>query len=348
MKRRQFFLNSVLGIPSLSFGSFILKNDTLSSLPASKTEKVKRALLTMQRAAWEQGVAAQAFLESGDEDITILMARESVLRQNSEGQLSVLYTENGVTDPAAAGEAVLFAWKKTGDERFKSAADRMLEYLMIKAPRTGGIIHHVKDKPEVWIDSMYMAPPFLAIAGEYEEALKQIAGWKSCLWSESDHLFSHIYDLERKKFVRKAYWGVGNGWAASGMARVIDILPENFRKEKEALIQTENELIGACMEYLRPDGYFHDVIDDPKSFVETNLSQMLAYTIFRGVSSGWLPGHLLEKARFMQQAAERKVDDLGLVQGVCGAPFFNSAGTAPEGQSFFILMESVADKFTGH
>jgi hypothetical protein len=36
----------------------------------------------------------------------------------------------------------------------------------------------------------------------------------------------------------------------------------------------------------------------------------------------------------------RKVDSSGYVQGVFGAPNFDRAGTAPEGQAFFLLMEA--------
>jgi unsaturated rhamnogalacturonyl hydrolase len=42
----------------------------------------------------------------------------------------------------------------------------------------------------------------------------------------------------------------------------------------------------------------------------------------------------------MRKAAYGKVDSFGLVQGVCGAPYFNKSGTATEGQAFFLLMES--------
>ena len=38
------------------------------------TDRVKRALLGMQRYNWEQGVTAQAFLEAGDHDIAIALA----------------------------------------------------------------------------------------------------------------------------------------------------------------------------------------------------------------------------------------------------------------------------------
>ena len=66
-------------------------------------EKVKRALLTTQRHSWEQGVAAQAFLELGDDDLVILMAKEAVLRQREDGRLGVVGANHAVTDPAASG-----------------------------------------------------------------------------------------------------------------------------------------------------------------------------------------------------------------------------------------------------
>lgn len=95
---------------------------------------------------------------------------------------------------------------------------------------------------------------------------------------------------------------------------------------------------------MRPDGLFHDVIDDNDSFVETNLGQMIAYTIYNGLHSGWLLKSYQTQADKMRQAAHNKVDELGFVQGVCGAPHFNSPGRATEGQAFFILMEVAYSK----
>ena len=50
------------------------------------TDRVKRALLAMQRYNWEQGVTAQAFLEAGDHEIAIALALEGANRQNSDGR----------------------------------------------------------------------------------------------------------------------------------------------------------------------------------------------------------------------------------------------------------------------
>jgi rhamnogalacturonyl hydrolase YesR len=306
-------------------------------------EKVKRAMLTMQRDAWEQGVAAQALLESGESDLVVLMAKEAVVRQIEDGRLAVISCWEGVTDPAANGEAVLFAAKITGDAKLRQAAEKMLEYLLRKAPRRqDGTLYHVANKPQVWVDSMYMAPPFLAVAGQPKEAVKQVEGIRRLLWNPEKKLFSHIWDDSKNDFFRKDFWGVGNGWAAAGMTRIIQALPKDMGEEKKQLVKYVHEVVDGCLAHERQDALFHDVVDNPRTFVETNLAQMLAYTIYQGVSGGWLTASYLKQADRMRESARKKVDDFGYVQGVCGSPNFESAGTATEGQAFFLLMEAAA------
>jgi unsaturated rhamnogalacturonyl hydrolase len=344
MERRRFLRNAaVLGVSA--FGP-AAEGRSLAPGPTARdplVEKVRRAMLTMQRDAWEQGVAAQALLESGETELVVLMAREAVVRQLEDGRLAVISCNEGVTDPAANGEAVLFAAKTTGDPDLERAAGRMLEYLLRKAPRRkDGTLYHVADKPQVWVDSMYMAPPFLAVAGQPREAVSQVEGIKRLLWSPQKLLFSHIWDDGKNDFFRKDFWGVGNGWAAAGMTRVIRALPAAMKQEKEQLVKSVKDVVDGCLAYQRADGLFHDVVDNPRTFVETNLAQMLAYTIFAGVRGGWLEPSYLKQAAGMREAARGKVDDYGYVQGVCGSPNFESAGTATEGQAFFLLMEAEA------
>ncbi len=306
-------------------------------------ERAKLAMLAMQREAWEQGVAMQAFLEWGDNDMVVRMARGALLRAYDDGRLGMVSDNHGVTDPAANGEGVLFAAKMTGDPVFKNGAAKMLQYLLKTAPKTAdGTLYHIDHKPQVWIDSMYMAPPFLAVAGVPAEAVKQVEGIRKILWNPSAKLFSHIWDDGKKAFERKAFWGVGNGWAAAGMTRVAQALPESMSADKKRLRGYVRDVLDGCLSHRRPDGFFHDVVDDPKTFVETNLSQILSYTIYRGVKAGWLPRSYLKDADIMRKAARSKVDVLGYVQDVCGSPTFEKPGTATEGQAFFILMEAAA------
>lgn len=305
--------------------------------------KVKLALLAMQRHSWEQGVAMQAFLEQGDIDIVISMAKEAAYRHLPDGRTAVIDNDTASTDPCSVGEALGVAAKQTKDTELENSYDKLLNWALNLAPTNkDGIVYHFSDSKQFWIDSMYMLPPFLASAGYYEEALKQIDGYCKFLYHPSKKMFCHQWDDSQNEFARDAAWGVGNGWAMAGITRVIMALPQEFEVDKNRLITFLIDLIDTVLAYITPEGLFHDVIDNPDTFQEVNLSQMLAYTLFRGMKGGWLNSSYLARAEILRQAANQAVDSYGLVQNVCGAPYFDRPGVAPEGQAFYLLMEAAA------
>jgi len=349
MRRRDFFIQSLsagtgLGASLLMRSGRVLAQETAQNRKTTpQMEKVKMAMLSMQRASWEQGVAATALMEMGESDMVVLMAKEAVLRQGKDGRFALLGSGGNVTDPAANGEAVLFAAKHAGESALLEASDRMLDYLMNKAPKTQkGILYHLVQKPQVWADSMFMAPPFLAAAGQPAEAVKQIDGMCELLLDPQKKLFSHIWDDGAKIFADKEFWGVGNGWAAAGLTRVLQYLPESMDVEKKKLAGTLKRILDGCLAYIRQDGLFHNIVDKPESFTETNLSQMLAYSIYTGTRGGWMDKSYLPVAEKMRKAVQYKVNKYGLVLGVCGSPNFDRPGTATEGQAFFLMMEAAS------
>lgn len=304
------------------------------------TDRVKRALLAMQRYNWEQGVTAQAFLEAGDNDIAIALAIEGANRQSSDGRCCHIADSTAVTDPCAVGEALIFAAEKTGDPFLTAAKDKLLRWALHDAPRNdAGVVYHFLDNRMIWVDSMYMLPAFLARAGEYDEAMRQLDGYWDILYTPENGLLAHQWSDAESRFLRRDAWAVGNGWAMAGMARVIALLPENH-PGRARLIRRVQQLISAALPCQMADGAFHDVLDDPNTFREVNFAQMLAYTIYRGVKEGWLDASLLPHAEKARAAALAEVDQYGLVRNVCGAPYFDKPGVAPEGQAFHILMEA--------
>lgn len=334
-------------------------------------QSVKSALLCIQRLQWEQGCAAQALLEyEGLTDDVIRLCEAAVLRSAPDGRIGVMEKNESVDDPAAIGEALILAAKKTGRKNFSDAADKLYHYLRYDAPRTeDGILYHFDGewaKNQIWVDAYYMAPPFLCCYGDAEEAMKQIRGYRKFLYHEDRHLLSHIWDDNKKAFGRAAFWGVGNGWALAGLTRVIRMLKDtqdglgmndkkdnkddsknDSKDDREYLIRYLKELLDGCLVYQRPDGLFHNILDDPASFVETNVAQMVAYTIYRGVKSGYLDKSYLPRADKAREAAYSKVDEFGFVRDVCGMPFFTAPGVAAEGQAFFLLMEAAARDLYG-
>ena len=305
------------------------------------TDRVKRALLAMQRYNWEQGVTAQAFLEAGDDDVAIALAVEGANRQNADGRCCHIAESTAVTDPCAVGEALLFAAEKTHDPFLLAAKEKLLRWALVDAPRnSSGVVYHFLDSRMIWVDSMYMLPPFLARAGEYDEAMRQLDGYWDILYTPENGLLAHQWSDAEERFLRRDAWAVGNGWAMAGMARVIDLLPQEH-PGRTRLIRRVQQLISAALPCQMDDGAFHDVLDDPATFREVNFAQMLAYTIYRGVQEGWLDASLLPHAEKARAAALAEVDQYGLVRNVCGAPYFDKPGVAPEGQAFHILMETV-------
>jgi unsaturated rhamnogalacturonyl hydrolase len=283
------------------------------------------ALLAMPRLSWEQGVAAQAMLDLGRDDLARLMAEAAVTLQAPDGRLSSFPHEDNAVNGAANGEAVL----RCG---FGEAAARQLDWLLRQAPRTAdGTLIHVLGTTELWADTVYMVVPFLALAGHPEEAERQVEGHRRALCT--DGVYRAISPT------RPAHWGGGNGWVTAGIARAVRLAPA---LRDSSLPTHAQEVLDACMEFRRPDGLFHDVLDDPTTFRETNAAQMFAYAALTGAADGWLPPRYDDLGRELLTAAEREVDQWGLVRNACGAPTFDHAGTSAEAQAFHLLARAAA------
>jgi unsaturated rhamnogalacturonyl hydrolase len=318
--------------------------ESFATESSRQIEKATAAAMAMQRRDWEQGILAQAMLEAGERDRVLLLTKAAIVQQTADGRLGVVVS-GSPTDPAMGGAAYAQAAEWTGDAAMRQAVDGLLTWIRFKAPRNAqGILYHAFDAPQMWSDGLNCAPPFLAAMGYCDEALRQIEGYRQRLWNPEKKLFAHIWDDEKRVFTDGNFWGGGNGWAAAGLARVIRNLPANRSQDRQRLAEDCRQIVDSCLRYQRPDGLFHDVIDKPETFVETNLAQMLAYAVFEGVTGGWLPRNYLESALHMRAAAREKMDAFGYVQGVCGAPNFNRAGVSAEGQAFCILMEAAGRK----
>lgn len=323
------------------------KEQTDGTRPTESKRRITLAIaagMAMQRRDWEQGILAQAMLQAEEREKVILLTKAAIVQRTPDGRLGVVIS-GSPTDPAMGGEAYARAAQWTGDAQIQNAVDGLLEWIRHKAPRSAdGILYHVFDAPEMWSDGFNCAPPFLASMGYVDEAMVQIEGYRKRLWNTQKKLLAHIWDDGKQQMKDPNFWGGGNGWAAAGLARVIRMLPVDRRKDRESLADFGHQIIDGCLKYQRTDGLFHNVVDQPATFVETNLAQTLAFAVYEGVADGWLPSNYREHANRMRSAARKKMDDHGYVHGVCGAPDFDCPGNSTEGQSFCILMEAAGQK----
>ena len=319
-------------------------------------ERAARSMLAMQRYSWEQGVCAQALYEAGRKELWIPMAYDAVKRQAADGRLGLAGSDAAVSDPASNGEVCLRAYEETGQSLYLVSARKMLEYLEIRAPRTkdGIICHNLISFDDhysafqLWIDGLYMVPPFLAAAGNIPEAVKQIRGYIRWLFDEESGLFFHIVDTADGRFVRKKRWATGNGWALMGLARVIEsakaLRQESLITDLPAFLR---RLLKSMLRYQLPDGRFHDILDEPESFTDGTSAMMMAAVVFRGVLHGYIDPSCSEAAEAAYQTVSEKVDQFGLVREVCGCPDFTAEGTSAEAQAAFIMADAWRGKLYG-
>ena len=313
-------------------------------------EKVKRALLSMQRMAWEQGVAAQAFFEIGDAEMGVLLAKEAAHRSLEDGRVAIISDFTASLDSGVSGIPLLWAAEYTGDMHLKETADKLADFFLHTALRgSEGVLYqaYIPENPEsnkwskyIMVDGIYHIAPFLSACGYHEEALNQILGMKKILFDTEKKLYHQIWDDAANDYGRKDFWGGGNGWMAATLSRMLKLMPSSMESQKQELEYHLKELIDSMLVYLRDDGLFHDVLDDPDTFAEATAGLMLAYAIFRGVEGGWLGKEYLTPALEIRAAAHARVDEYGILQDVCDAPTFSRRGTSPEAQAFLLLVEA--------
>jgi len=305
-------------------------------------------LLTMVRHPWEHGTAADAFIDSGDETVAILMAHEAVCRQDTVGRLSMTYKIRNITDPCACGECVMYAYQKTGDEFYLKAANRMLAYIDQAPNGPHALQMHNEELQTIVADCSFMVAPFYAAMGRYDEAVRQLEERINLFWDEQKRVLRHQWDVEIGDWWRDKCWGGATGWNAAAIVRVMNLLPDSMAEARRRLAWHLDRLVSGILGYQLDNGLFYDILDEGEhSFVETNCAQMVAYSIYQGALGGYLDAKYIPAARRMREATNKKLDPMGFVRDVSAPPSFNSPGISAEGQAFYILMEAAACAYEG-
>ena len=300
-------------------------------------QRVLAALLAMQRQSWEQGVASHALIDLGLLDEAVLLAHDAVARQTPAGKLGEV-DDVGVVNSGACGEAVLLAASRRPAAAYAAALDRQLEWLLRTAPRApDGVLFHIEGTREMWVDSVYMVVPLLFLVGEPGAARLQLEGHRDRLFDPAAGLWGWRWSEDEQRVTHPQHWGTGNGWVVAGIARAWRSGGRHDPWFADAGPAHARTVIDACLRAEQSEGGFRNVLDDPSTFDEGNVRQMLAYGILAGTADGWLPDSYRPTGRRLLTEARARVDDDGLVQGVCGAPRFDRRGTSPEAQAMFLL-----------
>lgn len=305
-----------------------------------RIQKVRDAMLCMTRQCWEQGIVAQALQETGEDDLLEVVIHDMILRQSSDGRLCNVENTPAVTDSAFCIPAVWLTGKKTENPKYLEAADRNIQFLLNDAEHAAdGTLFHMIHTAQIWADSTAFLPYSLALAGYYKEAYVQMEGICSRLYCEKSGLYLHMWDEETKTYLRPLAWGVGNGWVLTGLLRTLSVWDHSYAEEEKQMKKRFFELLERVLALETEHHGFHDILDDPAAFEESETAAMVAYVLYRGVKEGFLGNDYLARADAIRAALYQKVDEKGMVWDAASSPSFDRPGTAVECQAHVLMME---------
>ncbi len=176
----------------------------------------------------------------------------------------------------------------------------------------------------MWADDVFMSCPFLVRLGKatgnsfyYEECVRQIKGFYQRLYRKEKKLFSHIFFVKEQQ-PNEVSWGRGNGWIFISLADMLSHMP----KETDGyawLLQLFCEFAEGILRQQDESGLWHQVLDQPDSYLETSCTGMFLLGICKGMRYGWLERSVYElpAKKAMEGLLKKCIDEDGNIYGVC-------------------------------
>lgn len=172
-------------------------------------------------------------------------------------------------------------YRQTGNKEYLTLAKKLADD-EFKSARPDGL----SDYTRFWVDDMYMVGSLQTQAYKslkdpvyLDRAFNQLLAYDEKL-QQSNGLFYHTPDSH-------FFWGRGNGWAAASMAELLLAAPEDHPK-RAALLANYQKMMKALLGCQDPAGLWHQLLDEPASYIETSCSGMFTFAMATGVRKGWL------------------------------------------------------------
>ena len=165
-----------------------------------------------------------------------------------------------------------------------------------RSPSAGGVWYSAGGM--VYADSLYVAPPALAMLAKATGDIKYLEYMNKMYWDVVDQLFDKDFGLfyRDKRFLeattengKKVFWSRGNGWVIAGIPRILEYLPKDnqyysryielFRTMAESITKVQGE-----------DGLWRTNLADAAQYPgpETSGSAFFCYAIAWGINNGFL------------------------------------------------------------
>jgi rhamnogalacturonyl hydrolase YesR len=150
----------------------------------------------------------------------------------------------------------------------------------------------------------------------YDDAVKQISLFSGRMFNKSLNVYMHGW-VQEMNVHPEFRWARANGWALMAMAELLDVLPMDHPGRASVIEQFQAHAKGLAG-FQTGQGFWHQLLDRPDSYLETSATAIYAYCFARGINKGWLDAKAYAPAALLAwNAVSTKVNDKGQVEGTC-------------------------------
>lgn len=209
-------------------------------------------------------------------------------------------------DDAFSGMALIDLHQITGEEKYKEAADKILQYLFHhETDEAGSLPYRPKQKNGyIFADGIGMVCPFLCKYGStYGDmnsvnlAVTQIQNFIDFGMDEKTGLPYHGYQYESGVKYGIIGWGRAVGWLMIGMSESLAYMEET-RPSFEPIKQAYRRLVDKVEAYQLEGGLYSWQLGAKDGPVDTSATAMILYAIARSIDTRVLIG--IHKSRMMR------------------------------------------------
>ena len=252
-----------------------------------------------------KGMAA-LFELTGDERYFDYIKRGVDSFLNADGtQIRTYDREEYNLDFINNGKALLYLWRKTGERRYRTAAETLLDQVLHQ-PRTpeGGFWHKKIYENQMWLDGLYMCAPFYAEAAKLTEhpawlddVVRQFLLIREKTMHRETGLALHAWDsarvqpwADRETGCSPHVWGRAVGWYACAVADTLEFLPEKSLPHHKMAALLNDLLAAVWRARDERTGVWLQVMDQPNrpgNYAESSCSAQFIYATAKAARLGY-------------------------------------------------------------
>ena len=248
----------------------------------------------------------------------------------SDGSIKTYRLEDYNLDMINTGKLLFPLYQVTGQKRYKTAIQTLVQQLKQQPRTTEGGFWHKKIYPQqMWLDGIYMACPFYAQYGSifnepliFDDVAHQIKLITERTCDPVTGLLYHGWDSSlNQRWAHNEtgrsphFWGRAIGWFVMAILDVLDYIPPDHAAHDELVRIYRNAIIAVLKVQDSHNWLWYQILDrgnEAGNYLEASASAMFTYAIAKGVRKGYLDDTLLPYAeRAFEGIIELFIEDDG-------------------------------------